>query len=372
VNSGSYGVVAGQSFLSYTSNLLKVVQPGETNCVVTNTIEPDTAVFDDVTQNEVCNGPANCSYRGNNVPAGSIAFASGALNNCPSGCHGDFRVASITLCGMGQGTAHILWQFSPPSPPERESAILDLTEHVASYERSMYVDYAVQVGDPGTPSPSSTPTPLRTFTTATPGRPTLTPGGATPTPGGATPTLAASVTPAHFSDVSPSDYFYVPAMYLAEHGVISGYSDGTFRPYNNTTRGQLSKIVVLSDGWTIDTTGGPHFSDVSPDSPFYSYIETAYNHSIISGYSDGTFHWGNNVTRGQLSKIVVSAEGWAIDTIGGPHFSDVPSSHPFYGYIETAYSRSILSGYTDGTFRPGNNATRGQIAKIVYLAITSP
>jgi hypothetical protein len=32
----------------------------------------------------------------------------------------------------------------------------------------------------------------------------------------------------------------------------------------------------------------------------------------------------------------------------------------------------FISGYSDGTFRPGNNATRGQISKIVYLAITSP
>ena len=45
---------------------------------------------------------------------------------------------------------------------------------------------------------------------------------------------------------------------------------------------------------------------------------------IRDGYADGTFRWGNNVTRGQLCKIVVLAEGWAIDTTGGPHFSDVP------------------------------------------------
>ena len=46
-------------------------------------------------------------------------------------------------------------------------------------------------------------------------------------------------------------------------------------------------------------------------------------------------------------------------------------SDTFYGYIETAYNRGIISGYADGTFRPGNNATRGQISKIVYNAITA-
>jgi hypothetical protein len=172
-----------------------------------------------------------------------------------------------------------------------------------------------------------------------------------------------------FSDVTQGDYYYTPVNSLASNNIISGYSDGSFRPYNNTTRGQLSKIVVLGEGWAIDTTGGPHFSDVPADSTFYDYIETAYNHGVISGYSDGTFRWGNNVTRAQLSKIVVAARGWAIDTTGGPHFSDVPASDPFYGYIETAFNRGIISGYADITFRPGNNATRAQISKIVYNAL---
>jgi len=172
--------------------------------------------------------------------------------------------------------------------------------------------------------------------------------------------------------VHTTDYFYEAVTYLACHGAISGYSDGSFRPYNNTTRGQLSKIVVLAVGWSIDTSGGPHFSDVPTTNPFYQYIETAYHHDVISGYSDGTFRWGNNVTRGQLSKIVVLSIGWDIDTSGGPHFTDVPTTDPFYAYIETAYHHQIISGYSDGTFRPGNNATRGQISKIVYLGMTSP
>jgi hypothetical protein len=187
-----------------------------------------------------------------------------------------------------------------------------------------------------------------------------------------TPGPSATPCPINFSDVHPTDYFYQSVQYLYCEGAISGYSDGTFRPYNNTTRGQLSKIIVLAEGWAIDTSGGPHFSDVPTTNPFYQYIETAYNHGVISGYADGTFRWGNNVTRAQLSKIVVSAEGWPIITTGGPHFSDVPPTDPFYGYIETAYDHNIISGYADRTFRPGANATRGQISKIVYNAVTSP
>jgi hypothetical protein len=190
------------------------------------------------------------------------------------------------------------------------------------------------------------------------------------TPGGP-PTATETPVPCNvqFSDVTTDYWAYSYINYMACNGYVSGYSDGSFRPGNNTTRGQLSKIIVLGEGWAIDTTGGPHFSDVQPDSPFYDYIETAYNYGIISGYSDGSFRWGTNVTRAQLSKIVVSAQGWAIDTTGGPHFSDVPESSPFYTYIETAYNHGIISGYTDGSFRWGNNATRAQLSKIIYLAL---
>jgi hypothetical protein len=180
-----------------------------------------------------------------------------------------------------------------------------------------------------------------------------------------------------FSDVHQTDYFYEAVRYLYCRGVISGYADITFRPYNLTTRGQLSKIVVLAEGWTIYAPPNPTFRDVLGDHPFYQYVETAYSHSIISGYACGTgcleFRPGNNVTRGQLTKIATLAAGWTIYTPPAPTFRDVPASDPFYQFVETAYSHGIISGYDCGTgcleFRPGNNATRGQICKIVYQAV---
>jgi beta propeller repeat protein len=178
-----------------------------------------------------------------------------------------------------------------------------------------------------------------------------------------------NVCTANYSDVLPTDYFYTPVQWLACRGVLSGYADHTFRPGNYPTRGQLSKLVVLGEGWPTDTTGGPHFSDVPTDYVYYSVIETAVNHGIISVYADHTVRPGADVTRGQLCKIIVGAQGWAIDTTGGPHFTDVPPGSPFYTFVETAVNHGIISGYADHTFRPGNSATRGQIAKIVYGAL---
>ena len=175
-----------------------------------------------------------------------------------------------------------------------------------------------------------------------------------------------------FSDVTPADYFYTPVHYLTCNGAISGYSDGTFRPGANTTRGQLAKIIVLAKGWSLARPASPHFSDVPATNPFYAYVETAFAHGIISGYGDGSFRPNANVTRAQLSKIIVLAQGWATTTSGGPHFTDIPTTHPFYAVIETAYAHGVISGYSNQTFRPGNNATRGQIAKMIYNAVATP
>jgi S-layer homology domain/Beta-propeller repeat len=240
------------------------------------------------------------------------------------------------------------------------------------------------------PLPTSTPTAVvaRTATatappagTPRPATPTATAPAGSATPGGATATPCAI----SFSDVYPTDYFYEPVRYLYCHGVISGYADGTFRPYNETTRSQMVKIVVLGFGLPVVTPAGRNntFADVPPTFPFYTVIETAAANNIVSGYTCGGpgepcdeqgrpyFRPYANVTRGQLSKIAVSAAGWLRRTPVTPTFSDVPPGSAFYTFVETAVCHGVVSGYADGTFRPTAGATRGQISKIVSLAITA-
>ena len=172
----------------------------------------------------------------------------------------------------------------------------------------------------------------------------------------------------NFRDVSSGDYFYEHTLDLRDAGAIGGYDDGTFRPYNQATRAQLVKIVVLAFDIRLYAGNAQQFSDVPRDHPFYKYIMTAWENNIISGYADGTFRPYANVTRGQITKIAVESARMADLSTAIPSFSDVPTTHTFYRYIETAYANGILSGYADGTFKPEADATRGQITKIVNLA----
>ncbi len=218
----------------------------------------------------------------------------------------------------------------------------------------------------------------------------LVPPSPTPIPASPTP-----CTPNSYSDVPPGSPFYTFIHDLSTRGAISGYGDCTFRPYNNITRGQIAKVIMLADGYTLINPATPDFADVSYGSAFYTVVETAYHNGIISGYTCGGpgepcdaqhrpyFRPFANVTRGQLSKMVVLARSWTVTPPATPDFADVGTASPYYGVVETAYEHGIISGYTCGGpgepcdaqhrpyFRPYGTATRGQAAKIIDLALSS-
>ncbi|HUS16481.1 MAG TPA: S-layer homology domain-containing protein [Chloroflexia bacterium] len=202
---------------------------------------------------------------------------------------------------------------------------------------------------------------------------------ATPVPPTATPEAGCI-----FADVCPSAYFFRAVQDLVERNAISGYADGTFRPYAGATRGQLVKIVTAAFGIPPYAPVTPTFEDVPASAPFYPYVEAAVHASLVSGYADGTFRADNPVTRAQLTKLTAGAAGWLLLAPDAASFADVPPSDPFYPFVATAVCHGIISGYSCGGpgepcdtenrpyFRPGAPATRGQIAKIVDLALTRP
>ncbi len=233
--------------------------------------------------------------------------------------------------------------------------------------------YDIPGGPTATPTNTGTPTntavPTATATNTTVPTATATNTGVPTATATVTNTPVPTRTPCSnsFSDVAPGDYFYQSAMYLSCNNVIGGYADGTFRPYNGMSRGQAAKVVVLAFGLAIHD--GPAFSDVQPGSTFYAYVETAAYHGIIGGYSDGTYRPNEGVTRGQMTKIVVNAAGWSQINPSTPTFSDVPAGSTFYPFVETAVAHGIINGYSDQTFRPNNAVLRGQASKIVYLSL---
>lgn len=175
-----------------------------------------------------------------------------------------------------------------------------------------------------------------------------------------------------YYDVPPDHPFYSYVECLSRAGVVGGYPDGNFYPGNTVTRAQFVKMVVLAMRFPLSSPPEPTFSDVGPDNDYYQYVETAAARGLIGGYQDGTFRPNANVTRGQMSKVIVLAGrqrwNWQINTNGGPHFpQDVPEGSLYYDYVETAYNLGLITGYDAGYFYPNSDATRGQASKIVSL-----
>jgi photosystem II stability/assembly factor-like uncharacterized protein len=200
-------------------------------------------------------------------------------------------------------------------------------------------------------APTSTPTAMNT--------PALTPVSSdTPIPTGGTTECSVA-----FSDVPEGSTFHAYVRCLACLNVLNGYSDGTFQPQGNITRGQLSKLVSNAAGYS-ENVSGQTFSDVPPGSPFYTYVERIASRGIISGYGDGTFRAGEPASRGQIAKIVANAARLS-GAVSGQTFSDVPPGSSFYPFIERLSARNVIGGYQDGTFRSSEPATRGQVSKII-------
>lgn len=174
-----------------------------------------------------------------------------------------------------------------------------------------------------------------------------------------------------FTDVQSTDYFYPGIQYLYCMGALGGYRDGTFRPYAGASRGQISKIISIAQGWTLVNPPAATFPDVPVGSTFFSYVETAKLHNVIAGRSDGLFHPGDSVSRGQLAKIISLSQGWTLEAPAVSTFADVGVGDPFFTYVETAYMHEAISGYADGLFRTGELATRGQISKAIHLGATA-
>ena len=101
--------------------------------------------------------------------------------------------------------------------------------------------------------------------------------------------FATANTPAGFSDVPPGSTFYTYVQWMTCQQVIGGYSDHTFRPSHNATRGQIAKMVTLAYNQPLDppVNGAYTFADARPGSTFFVYVEGAYKLGLINGYACG-------------------------------------------------------------------------------------
>ena len=141
-----------------------------------------------------------------------------------------------------------------------------------------------------------------------------------------------------FPDCNPNEWYAPAVTYVSNKGLITGYDNGTFGPYDNITRGQLVTILWRMEGKPISSSAG--FSDVSSSDFYYSAALWAQKNGVIKGYGDGTFGGERLITREEAAVMLANyanfkgydtasdkaalmrisgwreADSWALDSLG--------------------------------------------------------
>ena len=144
---------------------------------------------------------------------------------------------------------------------------------------------------------------------------------------------------------------------------LVGYTDGTFGPERDMTRAEVTTMFarLLTEQIEADKTYSNTFSDVPKGYWAANYIGYMQQFGIITGYSDGSFRPDAPVTRAEFAAIASRFEKL---TEGSKSFTDVSDTYWAARYINFAATRGWVTGYSDGTFKPENTITRAEVAAV--------
>ncbi len=163
---------------------------------------------------------------------------------------------------------------------------------------------------------------------------------------------AATVSAGTLSDISNSKY-RIAIQELFNTGVISGYSDGTYRPLNPINRAEFTKMLMASIYGDVKANGYC-FSDVKNEwfAPFVCHAKTM---AVIKGYPDGQFKPSQYINYAEVLKIVYNSYNDPV--------AKQPDGQTWYSkYLSDAQKNGIaLEGAN-----PSHNMTRGDVAQFIW------
>ena len=169
-----------------------------------------------------------------------------------------------------------------------------------------------------------------------------------------------------FSDLNPNGWAYGNIMFLAEQGIINGYTDGTYKPENEVTRGEFLKLIMVAlyDGnqyFEINNFGYGHWASM------YA-IEAARGGYLMNG-TDIT-GLNDPISRKEmvniLAKICIKNDIKILEEGALIKFSDVESlDDETKIYIDFVTANGLINGYTDGTFKADRTMTRAEVATVM-------
>ncbi len=151
---------------------------------------------------------------------------------------------------------------------------------------------------------------------------------------------------------------------LAAAGVISGFSDGTFRPRAEVTREQYLSMLVKK----LNIPVQPYalaFDDVLTSRWSRANIETAAALGWIAN-DEASFKPNQPVTREEVAVWTARALALAEQEDALANVKDrLTIQRDYRGLIGAVIAKEIIIGYEDGSFKPKRTLTRAEAAVIL-------
>lgn len=158
---------------------------------------------------------------------------------------------------------------------------------------------------------------------------------------------------------------------MVSWGFMRGDIAGNLRPDNNITRAEFVSIINRAFGY--EKVGTTPFQDVKATEWFAEDVAIAYTAGYIAGTSKTTFSPYAELTREEAA-VILARNLVMQETVGeNTTFTDGREISSWSrGLVTTAALYHLISGYPDGSFKPHNPITRGEIAIMVVNAIGTP
>ncbi|MDO4749481.1 MAG: S8 family serine peptidase [Eubacteriales bacterium] len=163
--------------------------------------------------------------------------------------------------------------------------------------------------------------------------------------------------------------------FCTELGLFSGVSDTEFAPELSMSRAMLVTVLWRLEGNPQTEPAG--FTDVSdPSSWYYEAVNWAAQAGIVSGFENNEFRPMENLTREQMAVMLWRYLGASGEIDEQELLSSFKDADGISSWAREAvawcYAKGLMSGMSSDLFGPSSEATRAQVATILYRIICMP
>ncbi|MGK9486761.1 S-layer homology domain-containing protein [Bacillus tropicus] len=169
-----------------------------------------------------------------------------------------------------------------------------------------------------------------------------------------------------FKDVPENHWSYKAIMDLKEKNIVAGYGNGMFGFGDNITRGQVARLIYAYLKPADELNAQKPFTDIEGHM-FEKEILALNKAGIMNGFGNGKFGPDNILTREQLAVVLTKAFNFKATSI--TTFKDVDKNYWATNAISALQENKITTGTGDNKFEPQSLVTREQYALFLYNAI---